>query len=71
VCLVAPFINIPDVGLLAVIRLLFQQKRILELARTRTLLRAWQKEAPTVVRFTVDRMGALAQVKFIPKGKEG
>jgi hypothetical protein len=57
---------ITDVGLLAGIRLLFQQKRILELSRTRTLLRAWQKEAPTVVRFTVDRMGALAYVKFIP-----
>lgn len=57
---------ITDVGLLAGIRLLFQQKRILELSKTRTLLRAWQKEAPTVVRFTVDRMGALAYVKFMP-----
>lgn len=57
---------ITDVGLLAGIRLLFQHKRVLELSRTRTLLRAWQKEAPTVVRFTVDRMGALAYVKFIP-----
>lgn len=56
---------ITDVGLLAGIRLLFQQKRILELSRTRSLLRAWQKEEPTVVRFTVDRMGALAYVKFI------
>lgn len=60
---------ITDVGLLAGIRLLFQQKRILELSRTRTLLRAWQKEAPTVVRFTVDRMGALAYVKFITDRK--
>jgi len=57
---------ITDVGLLAGVRLLFQQKCILELSRTRTLLRAWQKEAPTVVRFTVDRMGALAYVKFLP-----
>jgi hypothetical protein len=56
---------ITDVGLLAGIRLLFDRKRVLELSRTRTLLRAWQKEAPTVVRFTVDRMGALAYVKFI------
>ncbi len=62
---------ITDVGLLAGIRLLFQQKRILELSRTRTLLRAWQKEAPTVVRFTVDRMGALAYVKFIPGPPSG
>ena len=57
---------ITDVGLLAGIRLLFQQKRILELSQTRTLLRAWQKEAPTVIRFTVDRMGTLAYVKFMP-----
>lgn len=56
---------ITDVGLLAGIRLLFQQKRILELSRTRTFLRAWQKEEPNVVRFTVDRMGALAYVKFL------
>ena len=57
---------ITDVGLLAGIRLLFQHKRVLELSRTRTLLRVWQKEAPAVVRFTVDRMGALAYVKFMP-----
>jgi len=56
---------ITDVGLLAGIRLLFQQKRILELAQTRTLLRSWQKEDPAVIRFTVDRMGALAYVKFV------
>lgn len=56
---------ITDVGLLAGIRLLFDRKRVMELTRTRTLLRAWQKEAPTVVRFTVDRMGSLAYVKFI------
>jgi hypothetical protein len=37
----------------------------LELSRTRTLLRAWQKEAPDFVRFTVDRMGTLAYVKFL------
>ena len=52
-------------GLLAGIRLLFQQKRILELSWTRTFLRAWQKEEPNLVRFTVDRMGALAYVKFL------
>jgi hypothetical protein len=56
---------ITDTGLLAGIHLLFRHKRILELSRTRTLLRAWQKEAPNVVRFTVDRMGALAYVKFV------
>jgi hypothetical protein len=62
---------ITDVGLLAGIRLLFQKKRVLELARTRNLLRTWQKEAPTVVRFTVDRMGTLAYVKFIQEPKTG
>jgi len=56
---------ITDVGLLAGIRLLFQQKRILEISWTRTFLRAWQKEEPNLVRFTVDRMGALAYVKFL------
>lgn len=56
---------ITDTGLLAGIHLLFRHKRILELSRTRTLLRAWQREAPNVVRFTVDRMGALAYVKFV------
>ena len=56
---------ITDVGLLAGIRLLFQQKRILELSWTRTFLQAWQKEEPNLVRFTVDRMGALAYVKFL------
>ena len=56
---------ITDVGLLAGIRLLFQQKRILELFWTRTFLQAWQKEEPNLVRFTVDRMGALAYVKFL------
>jgi hypothetical protein len=62
---------ITDVGLLAGIRLLFDRKRVMELAKTRTLLRAWQKEAPEVVRFTVDRMGALAYVKFIVGHKTG
>jgi hypothetical protein len=56
---------ITDVGLLAGIRLVFQQKRVLELSRTRTFLREWQKEDPNLVRFTVDRMGTLAYVKFM------
>ena len=56
---------ITDVGLLAGIRLLFKQKRILELSWTRTFLRTWQKEEPNLVRFTVDRMGALTYVKFL------
>lgn len=56
---------ITDTGLLAGIRLLFQQKRILELSSTGILLRDWQKEAPNLVRFTVDRMGVLTYVKFL------
>jgi hypothetical protein len=56
---------ITDVGLLAGIRLLFKQKRILELSWTRMFLRTWQKEEPNLVRFTVDRMGALTYVKFL------
>jgi len=37
----------------------------LELGRSLDILRAWQKSAPDVVRFTVDRMGELAYVKFL------
>jgi hypothetical protein len=58
---------IVDVGLLAGTRLLAERKRILELSRTVELLKALQKQDPNFVRFTVDRMGALAYVKF-PKG---
>lgn len=56
---------ITDVGLLAGTRLLFEQKRVLELDRTVELLKALQKQDPNFVRFTVDRMGALAYVKFL------
>jgi hypothetical protein len=54
-----------DVGLLAGVKLLAEQRRILELGRTRELLKALQKQDPTFVRFTVDRSGALAYVKFL------
>ena len=56
---------ITDVGLLAGTRLLTEQKRILELSRTVDLLKSLQKQDPNFVRFTVDRMGALAYVKFL------
>ena len=56
---------ITDVGLLAGTRLLTKQKRILELNRTVDLLKALQKQDPNFVRFTVDRMGTLAHVKFL------
>lgn len=61
---------ITDVGLLAGTRLLSEQKRILELTRTLELLKSLQKEDPNFVRFTVDRMGTLAYVKFV-KGARG
>lgn len=54
-----------DVGLLAGIRLLTEKKRILELGRATVLLKKLQKKDPAFVRFTVDRMGTLAYVKFL------
>jgi len=56
---------ITDVGLLAGIRLLTEKKAVLELSRTTELLRALQKRDPNAVRFTVDRMGTMAFVKFL------
>jgi hypothetical protein len=53
------------VSLLAGISLLTEKKRILELARSLALLKTWQKQDPSLVRFTVDRMGAMAFVKFL------
>ena len=62
---------ITDVGLLAGTRLLFERGRILEQGRTVELLRTLQKQDPTFVRFTVDRMGALAYVKFLKSAPGG
>lgn len=56
---------IKDTSLLASIRLLFIQGKVLELGRSYDILRAWQKTAHEIVRFTVDRMGELAYVKFL------
>ena len=56
---------ITDVGLLAGTRLMTERSRRLELARSVELLKALQKQHPGFVRFTVDRMGALAYVKFL------
>ena len=56
---------ITDCSLLAGIRLLFTENKILELDRSYETLRAWQKQAPEIVRFTVDRMGELAYVKWV------
>jgi hypothetical protein len=56
---------IRDCSLLAGIRLLFDHQRVLELGTSFNTLRDWQKAAPEIVRFTVDRMGELAYVKFL------
>ncbi len=56
---------ITDVGLLAGIRMLTEKGLVFELAETTALLRALQKRDPGFVRFTVDRMGAMAHVKFL------
>jgi hypothetical protein len=56
---------IRDCSLLAGIRLLFDHQRVLELGTSFNTLRDWQKAAPDIVRFTVDRMGELAYVKFL------
>jgi hypothetical protein len=56
---------ITDVGLLAGVRLLTEEGKVLELARTTELLKDLQKQDPTFVRFTVDRMGVMAYVKFL------
>lgn len=54
-----------DVGLLAGAGLLTERHCTLELGRTVDLLKALQKQDPNFVRFTVDRMGTLAYVKFL------
>lgn len=58
---------ITDVALLAGVRLLTERSRVLEIRRSVELLKAVQKRDPSFVRFTVDRMGALAHVKFLKK----
>ena len=62
---------ITDVGLLAGVRLLTGSSLVLELARTLDLLKALQKRDPEFVRFTVDRMGIMAYVKFLKAAPGG
>lgn len=62
---------ITDVALLAGTRLLVDQSRVLEIGRCFELLKALQKQDPSFVRFTVDRMGTLAHVKFLKNTPEG
>lgn len=61
---------ITDVALLAGARLLTEQSRVLEIGRCFDLLKTLQKQDPLFVRFTVDRMGALAHVKFLKDAPE-
>ena len=61
---------ITDVGLIAGISLLTEKGRVLELARTTELLKELQKQDPEFVRFTVDRMGVMAYVKFLKSKPE-
>ena len=56
---------IVDVALLAAARLLTEQRIVLEIGRATELLKALQKRDPAFVRFTVDRMGTMAYVKFL------
>lgn len=56
---------ITDLALLAGIQLLFRQQRLLEIHQADSILTDWQREAPNAVRFTVDRMGNRAFVKFL------
>ncbi|HPL67330.1 MAG TPA: hypothetical protein PLG94_12420 [Smithellaceae bacterium] len=61
---------ITDVGLLAGTRLLTEKGLVLELGRTTELLKQWQKRDPNFIRFTVDRMGTMAHVKFLKSHPE-
>lgn len=61
---------IVDVALLAATRLLTEQRLVLEIGRATELLKALQKRDPAFVRFTVDRMGTLAYVKFLKRAPE-
>ena len=59
------FSPITDVAILAAVRLLTEKGLVLEIGRTTELLKSLQKQDPGFVRFTVDRMGAMAHVKFL------
>jgi hypothetical protein len=59
------YMPITDLALLAGIHLLFRNRRLLEIRQADSLLVTWQKEDPALVRFTVDRMGQRAFVKFV------
>ena len=56
---------IVDTALLGSIYALTEQGVYFEIATARQFLRDWQKESPTTVRFSVDRMGNMAHVRLL------
>ncbi|MEN4101115.1 MAG: hypothetical protein ROW52_14440, partial [Anaerolineaceae bacterium] len=56
---------IEEISLLAGINALVDSQRIINLKTARDILLAYQKENPYKIRFTVDRLGMLAHVRFI------
>jgi hypothetical protein len=58
---------IVDTALLAGIYALTEGGRYFEIATARQFLRDWQREAPTAVRFSVDRMGNMAHVRLLDR----
>jgi hypothetical protein len=56
---------IEEIALLAGIKALVNENKVIEIATARDALIAYQKANPYAVRFTVDRLGALAHAKFI------
>lgn len=56
---------IEEIALVAGIKSLIDEQRVIEIAVAREALIAYQKANPYNVRFTVDRLGALAHAKFI------
>lgn len=56
---------IVDVALLGGIYALTEQGVYFEIATARQFLREWQKESPTAIRFSVDRMGNMAHVRLL------
>lgn len=56
---------IEEIALLAGIKALVNENKIVEIATAREALIAYQKANPYAIRFTVDRLGALAHAKFI------
>ncbi len=56
---------IVDVALLGGIYALTEQGVYFEIATARQFLRDWQKESPTALRFSVDRMGTMAHVRML------